>query len=150
MIPWLSKFMTLRPFGAASQRVRKAESQRFKESDSLDVVFYHRSLYIKCCFSSLYIIKYQERNRVDASHWMMVFWCPGVVQRHQCHNLSWYICPDVAKVSAICVRISTSLLTEWFTFSKHRPSGPMLSISRNIRPSVCVSVCPSVHFWGTV
>ena len=43
----------------------------------------------------------------------------------------------------------------WFicnnrVFSKHRPSGPMLSISRNVRPSVCVSVCLSVHFWGTV
>ena len=30
------------------------------------------------------------------------------------------------------------------TFSKHRPSGPMLSISRNVRPSVRVCVCPSV------
>ena len=33
-----------------------------------------------------------------------------------------------------------------FTFSKHRPSGPMLSISRNVRLcvrlSVCLSVCP--------
>ena len=29
-------------------------------------------------------------------------------------------------------------------FSKHRPSGPMLSISRNVRPSVCLSVCLSV------
>ena len=27
------------------------------------------------------------------------------------------------------------------TFSKHRPSGPMLSISRNVRLSVCPSVC---------
>ena len=36
-------------------------------------------------------------------------------------------------------------------FSKHRPSGPMLSISRLVRPSVRVSVCRlSVHFWGTV
>ena len=26
-------------------------------------------------------------------------------------------------------------------FSKHRPSGPMLSISRNVRLSVCLSVC---------
>ena len=26
-------------------------------------------------------------------------------------------------------------------FSKHRPSGPMLSISRNVRPCVCLSVC---------
>ena len=26
-------------------------------------------------------------------------------------------------------------------FSKHRPSGPMLSISRNVRPSVCLFVC---------
>ena len=31
-------------------------------------------------------------------------------------------------------------------FSKHRPSGPMLSISRNVRLSVCPSVCVSVHF----
>ena len=35
-------------------------------------------------------------------------------------------------------------------FSKHRPSGPMLSISRNVRPSVCLSVClfvrPCVDF----
>ena len=29
-------------------------------------------------------------------------------------------------------------------FSKHRPSGPTLSISRNVRLSVCLSVCPSV------
>ena len=29
-------------------------------------------------------------------------------------------------------------------FSKHRPSGPMLSISRNVRPSVRVCVCPCV------
>ena len=34
-------------------------------------------------------------------------------------------------------------------FSKHRPSGPMLSISRNVRLSVRLSVCLSVHFWGT-
>ena len=27
-------------------------------------------------------------------------------------------------------------------FSKHRPSGPMISISRNVRLSVCVCVCP--------
>ena len=31
-------------------------------------------------------------------------------------------------------------------FSKYRPSGPMLSISRNVRRSVCPSVCLSVHF----
>ena len=29
-------------------------------------------------------------------------------------------------------------------FSKHRPSGPMLSISQNVRLSVCLCVCPSV------
>ena len=29
-------------------------------------------------------------------------------------------------------------------FSKHRPSGQMLSISRNVRLSVCPSVCLSV------
>ena len=31
-------------------------------------------------------------------------------------------------------------------FSKHRPSGPMLSISQFVRPSVCVSVRPSAFF----
>ena len=31
-----------------------------------------------------------------------------------------------------------------FRFSKHRPSGPMLSISRNVRLSVCLCVCVSV------
>ena len=35
-------------------------------------------------------------------------------------------------------------------FSKHRPSGPMIAISRNVslrvRVSVCPSVCPCVHF----
>ena len=34
-------------------------------------------------------------------------------------------------------------------FSKHRPFGPMLSISRNVRPSVCVCVCVFTS-WGTV
>ena len=37
-----------------------------------------------------------------------------------------------------------------YVFSKHRPSGPMLSISRNVRLSVCrsvhSSVDESVHF----
>ena len=33
-----------------------------------------------------------------------------------------------------------------YLFSKHRPSGPILSISRNVHMCVCVSVCPSVHF----
>ena len=36
-----------------------------------------------------------------------------------------------------------------FSFSKHRPSGPMLSISRNVHLSARVSVRPCVHFWGT-
>ena len=30
------------------------------------------------------------------------------------------------------------LQTRFSGFSKHRPSGPMLSISRNVRPSVCL------------
>ena len=34
--------------------------------------------------------------------------------------------------------------TNWFTFSKHRPFGPMLSISRFVRTYVCTSVCTSV------
>ena len=39
---------------------------------------------------------------------------------------------------------NTVLGTSYLKFSKHRPSGPMLSISRNVRLSVCLSVCPSV------
>ena len=35
-------------------------------------------------------------------------------------------------------------------FSKHRPSGPMLSISRDVHMFVCLCVCLCVHFWGTV
>ena len=38
-----------------------------------------------------------------------------------------------------------SSLSCFFFFSKHWPSGPMLSISRNVRLSVCPSVCPSVR-----
>ena len=43
------------------------------------------------------------------------------------------------------IRIGREMLRlPYAGFSKHRPSGPMLSISRNVRPSVCVSVCLSV------
>ena len=35
-------------------------------------------------------------------------------------------------------------------FSKHRPSRPMPSISQNDHICVCVFICMSVHFWGTV
>ena len=31
-----------------------------------------------------------------------------------------------------------------FLFSKHQPSGPMLSISRDVRLCVCLSLCLSV------
>ena len=42
-------------------------------------------------------------------------------------------------------------VTKVIKFSKHRPSGPMLSISRFVLMSICVSVCLSVcSFWGTV
>ena len=34
-------------------------------------------------------------------------------------------------------------------FSLNRPSGPIHSISRFVRPSVCLYVRLSVHFWGT-
>ena len=37
-----------------------------------------------------------------------------------------------------------SLIHGLSRFSKHPPSGPMLSISQNVRPSVCTSVCVSV------
>ena len=43
-----------------------------------------------------------------------------------------------------------------YIFSKYRPSGPMLSISLFVQRAdafykpICPSVCPCVHFWGTV
>ena len=37
-----------------------------------------------------------------------------------------------------------------YLFSKHRPSGPMLSISRNVRMFVCVSVCSLLRYRLTV
>ena len=49
------------------------------------------------------------------------------------------------KIREICIRgtikWSTEILRFVSIFSKHRPSGPMLSISRNVRLSVCLSVC---------
>ena len=36
------------------------------------------------------------------------------------------------------------------TFSKHRPSGPMLSINWFVHMCVCVCFSLSVHFWGSV
>ena len=42
----------------------------------------------------------------------------------------------------ICIKICTNIL---LCFSKHRPSGPLLSISRNVRLCVRLSVCLSVH-----
>ena len=36
------------------------------------------------------------------------------------------------------------------SFSKHRPSGPMLSISRNVRLSVCPCVCSLLRYRLTV
>ena len=51
-------------------------------------------------------------------------------------------------VSKTHISITQSILLH--LFSKHRPSGPMLSISRNIRlsvsPSVCVSVCSLLRY----
>ena len=38
----------------------------------------------------------------------------------------------------VCIYVC--ILSPLHTFWKHRPSGPMLSISRNVRPSVCLSV----------
>ena len=35
-------------------------------------------------------------------------------------------------------------MIRYFLFSKHRPSGPMLSISQNVHMFVCVCVCLSV------
>ena len=47
-----------------------------------------------------------------------------------------------------CQKLHSTRLCEifrdWVNFSKHPPSGPMFSISRNVRLSVCPSVCPSV------
>ena len=41
-------------------------------------------------------------------------------------------------------RLKLSMCCTNFQFSKHRPSGPMLSISQNVCLSVCLSVCVCV------
>jgi len=47
--------------------------------------------------------------------------------------------PDV--VGAVLQNLCHALFHELSLFSKHGPFGPMLSISRNVRPCVCLSVC---------
>ena len=39
---------------------------------------------------------------------------------------------------------SASVIAPLSKFSKHRPSGPMLSLSQNVHMCVCLSVCVSV------
>ena len=61
-------------------------------------------------------------------------------QYHTIFNLSDHI--DLASFTLF--RRGMIMITDSMGFSKHRPSGPMLSISRNVRLSVCPSVRVSV------
>ena len=47
-------------------------------------------------------------------------------------------------IDAGAVTLTRILVKIFLVFSKHRPSGPMLSISRNVRLSVLLSICLSV------
>ena len=69
-----------------------------------------------------------------------LFYCYYIIVKFLLYQNSMYSNLGIKGVVYI------SKLKYLFKFSKHRPSGPMLSISRNVRPSVCVSVCPCVHF----
>ena len=65
-------------------------------------------------------------------------------------NSNWLVtrCHCTGAHSTIEILVKSN--NTWCFFSKHRPSGPMLSISRNVHMFVCLSVCLFVHFWGTV
>ena len=68
---------------------------------------------------------------------------------HHCHGFpSSRLVTVQDKLDFQLRRVSYLLRVDWkyCSFSKQRPSGPMLSISQNVR----VSVCPCVHFWDTV
>ena len=74
------------------------------------------------------------------------------------HRVQWssVLCIKLIKIGLAGRPLGPTLCLWWPAnkFSKHRPCGPMLSISRFVRLSVCLSVCVSVclcvHFWGTV
>ena len=54
-------------------------------------------------------------------------------------------CKRLVSVQLIgCRSVKLFLSQDFFKFSKHQPSGRMLSISRNVNMFVCVSVCLSV------
>ena len=71
-----------------------------------------------------------------SSHFLEVCQVKNPVYRR--HQLSWLM----RIVGPIQRRDCVIYL--FFTFFKHWPSGPMLSISQNVRRSVCVCVCVSV------
>ena len=53
----------------------------------------------------------------------------------------------IHRAAETAVRENCTYLTD---FSKHRPSGSMLSISRNVRLSVCLCVCSLLRYRLTV
>ena len=62
---------------------------------------------------------------------------------------TWHVTPDTWHVTSMgrwtfSQNFCSLVLVQNFRFSKHRPSGPMLSISRFVHMCVCLSVCLSV------
>ena len=89
--------------------------------------------------SLLRVITYPDRiHNIESLFWDLsqseVIKCRKVFHRVLYYPArGWMVCFKVL----LCPGKSPNVV-----FSKHRPSGPMLSISRNVRPSVC----PCVHF----
>ena len=81
-----------------------------------------------------YYIKFNTRELL----FMMYYWSGAVLQH--CNRLH---CSDLHWTAGFTHTLHPSALT-CTAFSKHQPSGPMLSISRNVRLSVCLWVCVSV------
>ena len=74
-------------------------------------------------------------------YWAVMFFATQLNKTVNSGYMAWFFVSWIGRLSTFPI--------EEKTFSKHRPSGPMLSISRFVRLSVCpsvrVSVCPSVR-----
>ena len=81
-----------------------------------------------------YLIWNIKLNKIVGNDWVFL----GLVWL--LFGISLKVCPwEIPRSS-----IFDSVVNQSQPFSKHRPSGPMLSISWNVRLRVCLSVCPSV------
>ena len=81
------------------------------------------------CMVQSYTAWFRHTLHSTALTWTVFFMSCTELHYTTLYNTTlYYTTPKSAKIVQI-------------EFSKHWPSGPMLSISRNVRPSVCLSVC---------